>query len=103
MGGISILLFSMITLVGVKTVKDSECIKDKKNIIVIATIMIIGLGTTYLSNKGIVIGIPVTQDVTITGLSLAAIVGIILNILLNNTNKDSKEDKKLVNPKITTA
>ena len=54
--------------------------------------MVIGLGTTYLSNKGIVIGIPVTQDVTITGLSLAAIVGIILNILLNN--KDLKEDKK---------
>ena len=103
MGGISILLFSMITLVGAKTVKDSECIKNKKNIIVIATIMIIGLGTTYLSNKGIVIGIPVTESVSITGLSLAAIVGIVLNILLNNTNTDSKEDKKLVNPKVTTA
>jgi uracil permease len=93
----------MITLVGAKTVKDSECIKNKKNIIVIATIMIIGLGTTYLSNKGIVIGIPVTESVSITGLSLAAIVGIVLNILLNNTNTDSKEDKKLVNPKVTTA
>ena len=103
MGGISILLFSMITLVGAKTVKDSKCIKNKKNIIVIATIMIIGLGTTYLSNKGIVIGIPVTESVSITGLSLAAIVGIVLNILLNNTNTDSKEDKKLVNPKVTTA
>ena len=65
MGGISILLFSMITLVGAKTVKDSECIKNKNNIIVIATIMVIGLGTTYLSNKGIVIGIPVTKSVTI--------------------------------------
>ena len=67
--------------------------------------MIIGLGTTYLSNKGIVIGIPVTESVSITGLSLAAIVGIVLNILLNNTNtnKDPKEDKKLVNPKVTTA
>ena len=103
MGGISILLFSMITLVGAKTVKDSKCIKNKKNIIVIATIMIIGLGTTYLSNKGIVIGIPVTESVSITGLSLAAIVGIVLNILLNNTNTDPKEDKKLVNPKVTTA
>ena len=105
MGGISILLFSMITLVGAKTVKDSKCIKNKKNIIVIATIMIIGLGTTYLSNKGIVIGIPVTESVSITGLSLAAIVGIVLNLLLNNTNtnKDPNEDKKLVNPKVTTA
>ena len=103
MGGISILLFSMITLVGVKTVKDSECTKNKKNIVIIATIMIIGLGTTYLSNKGIVIGIPVTKSVSITGLSLAAIVGIILNIVLNNTNKDLKENKKAVKSRVTTA
>lgn len=103
MGGISILLFSMITLVGVKTVKDSGCIKNKKNIIIIATIMVIGLGTTYLSDKGIVIGIPVTQDVTITGLSLAAIVGIVLNVLLNNSNTDSKEDEEAVKVRTTTA
>lgn len=93
----------MITLVGVKTVKDSECIKNKKNIIIIATIMIIGLGTTYLSNKGIVIGIPVTPDIKITGLSLAAIVGIVLNVLLNNTSTDLKEDEKSVKPRTTTA
>ena len=103
MGGISILLFSMITLVGVKTVKDNGCIKNKKNIIIIATIMVIGLGTTYLSDKGIVIGIPVTQDVTITGLSLAAIVGIVLNVLLNNSNTDSKEDEEAVKVRTTTA
>ena len=103
MGGISILLFSMITLVGVKTVKDNRCIKNKKNIIIIATIMVIGLGTTYLSDKGIVIGIPVTQDVTITGLSLAAIVGIVLNVLLNNSNTDSKEDEETVKVRTTTA
>ena len=103
MGGISILLFSMITLVGVKTVKDNGCIKNKKNIIIIATIMVIGLGTTYLSDKGIVIGIPVTQDVTITGLSLAAIVGIVLNVLLNNSNTDSKEDEEAFKVRTTTA
>ena len=103
MGGISILLFSMITLVGVKTVKDSECIKNKKNIIIIVTIMVIGLGTTYLNNKGIVIGIPVTQNVTITGLSLAAIVGIVLNVLLNNTSTDLKEDERAVKSRTTTA
>ena len=103
MGGISILLFSMITLVGVKTVKDNGCIKNKKNIIITATIMVIGLGTTYLSDKGIAIGIPVTQDVTITGLSLAAIVGIVLNVLLNNSNTDSKEDEEAVKVRTTTA
>ena len=102
MGGISILLFSMITLVGFKTVKDSECVQNKNNIIIIATIMIIGLGTTYLNNKGIVIGIPITQSVTITGLSLAAIVGIILNRILNNQDFKVDNDKKVISAQTTT-
>ena len=98
MGGISILLFSMITFVGCKTVKDSNCTKNKTNIIVILAIMIIGLGTTYLGNKGIVIGIPITDSVTITGLSLAAIVGIILNRILNNKDFKDKEEAKVLQP-----
>ena len=80
-----------------------SCIGNKKNIIIIVTIMVIGLGTTYLNNKGIVIGIPVTQNVTITGLSLAAIVGIVLNVLLNNTSTDLKEDERAVKSRTTTA
>lgn len=91
MGGISIILFSMITFVGVKTVKDNDCIKNKNNIIIILSIMIIGLGTTYLGNKGIIIGIPITQNVSITGLSLSAIVGIILNRILNNNEFKTNE------------
>ncbi|MGL4912911.1 MAG: uracil-xanthine permease family protein [Romboutsia sp.] len=102
MGGISILLFSMITLVGFKTVKDSNCIESKSNLVIIATIMVIGLGTTYLSNKGIVIGIPITQSVTITGLSLAAIVGIVLNRVLNNKDFKEKDTKTTVSPQATT-
>ena len=98
MGGISILLFSMITFVGCKTVKDSNCTKNKNNIIVILAIMIIGLGTTYLGNKGIVIGIPITDSVTITGLSLAAIVCIILNRILNNKDFKNEQEAKVLQP-----
>jgi uracil permease len=93
MGGISIMLFSMISYVGLKTINDSKCVNNKKNIIIILTIMVIGLGTTYLGNKGIVIGIPITKTVTITGLSLAAIVGIVLNRILNS-DEFKKEDTK---------
>ena len=92
MGGISIMLFSMIALVGVKTITDSACINQNKNIVIVATIMIIGLGTTYLGNQGISIGIPVTESVKITGLSLAAIIGIVLNRILNNQDFVNKED-----------
>lgn len=101
MGGISIILFSMITFVGAKTVKDSDCIKNKNNIIIIATIMIIGLGTTYLGDKGIIIGIPITQSVTITGLSLSAIVGIVLNRVLNNKDFKNNETENIVELKAT--
>lgn len=102
MGGISILLFSMITLVGFKTVKDSNCIENKNNLVIIATIMIIGLGTTYLSNKGIIIGIPITKSVTITGLSLAAIVGIVLNRVVNNQDFKEKDKKTKLSSQATT-
>ena len=63
--------------------------------------MIIGLGTTYLGNKGIVIGIPITEAVSITGLSLSAIVGVILNRILNNSEFKAKEDTKNVSPQAT--
>ncbi|MBP3931268.1 MAG: uracil-xanthine permease [Peptostreptococcaceae bacterium] len=98
MGGISIMLFSMISYVGLKTINDSKCVTNKKNLIIIAAIMIIGLGTTYLGNKGIVIGIPITKTVTITGLSLAAIVGIALNRILNND--EFKSEKECVEGKV---
>jgi uracil permease len=91
MGGISLLLFSMISLVGFKTIKDNKCMENKNNVIIILTIMTIGLVTTYLDGIGISIGIPITKNVMITGLSLAAIVGIILNRILNH--KDFEEEK----------
>ena len=95
MGGISIYLFSMITYVGVKSIRDSKCYKgNTKNIIIIATILIIGLGTSYLSTyAGIEIGIPLSKTSSLTGLSLAAIVGVILNRILNA--KDFKEESVL--------
>lgn len=91
MGGISIYLFCMITYVGVKSIRDSKCYEgNTQNVIIIATILIIGLGTSYLSAyAGIEIGIPLSNTSSLTGLSLAAIIGVILNRILNN-----KEFKK---------
>lgn len=84
MGGISLMLFSMIALVGVKTLEGGKVEFNVKNIIVIATIIILGLGTSYVEkNLGVTIGIPVTSTVKITGLSLAAIVGVMLNAVIN--------------------
>jgi len=91
MGGISIMLFGMISLIGFKTIKNGDVTFDWKNILVIATIIIIGLGTTNLEKyTGISIGIPVGASVKITGVSLAAIIGVTLNIIFNFKNEKEK-------------
>lgn len=84
MGGISIMLFSMISLVGVKTIKNSQVEYNFKNILVMSTILFLGLGCGIIEQKfGVTIGIPIAKTVKITGLSLAAIVGVLLNAVLN--------------------
>lgn len=77
MGGISVILFSMIAVIGVKTIKNSHMPFNLKNIIVMATILILGLG----GHVGINVGIKITDIVSISGLSLAALVGVILNAI----------------------
>ena len=79
MGGISLMLFSMIAIVGPKTIKNEKVQFNWKNIIVMVTILILGLG----GNFGLNLGINITDTVSITGLSFAAIVGVLLNAVLN--------------------
>ncbi len=84
MGGISLMLFSMIAIIGVKTLKNQKVEFNWKNIIVMTTILVLGLGGKYLSTKlGFTVGIPINESVAIEGLSFAALVGIILNAILN--------------------
>lgn len=92
MGGISLMLFSMISLIGVKTIKNNNVKFDVKNIIVMAAILILGLGSSYIEKRlGIIIGIPVTETVAIKGLSFAAIVGVVLNAVLNRGKIQEKK------------
>ncbi|MBC8591638.1 uracil-xanthine permease family protein [Wansuia hejianensis] len=90
MGGISLMLFSMISLIGVKTIKNEEVEFNWKNIVVMGTILILGLGGEQLGTllggiigREIIIGIPINGDVAITGLSFAALMGIVINSVLN--------------------
>lgn len=79
MGGISLILFSMIALVGVQTVKREKVKFNIVNTIVIVVILFIGLSGNVLSAP---IAIKITDTVNISGLSLAAITGVVLNIVL---------------------
>ena len=91
MGGISLMLFSMIAIIGVTTIKTEKVKFNWKNIIIILTILIIGIGGSFIESKfGIFLGIKITENVAITGLSFAAIIGVILNILLNGIKLNKK-------------
>lgn len=95
MGGISLMLFTMITLVGAKTIKNEKVKFNAKNIIIMSTIIFVGLIAPNINpmlykNFGFMIAIKVTNTVTISGLSLAAIVGVVLNLVLNKLVKKQK-------------
>lgn len=79
MGGISLLLFSMIAIIGVKTLIQDKTKFEWKNIITMASVLIIGLGP----HVGLNLAIPVTEQIGISGLSLAAIVGVVLSKIFN--------------------
>lgn len=84
MGGISMMLFSMIALVGVQTIKNNKVQFNAVNVIVMIVVLVLGLWGSYFQNMtGINIGIKINETVSITGLSLAAIAGVALNTVLN--------------------
>ncbi|MFC4804666.1 uracil-xanthine permease family protein [Filifactor villosus] len=78
MGGISLMLFTMIAYIGIKNLKDMKVKYTPKNLIIIASILILGLG----HNVGLNIALPITDKVALSGLSLAAIIGVLINRVL---------------------
>ncbi|MBU0934184.1 MAG: uracil-xanthine permease family protein [Spirochaetes bacterium] len=91
-GGISILLFGMISSIGVKNMVDARVnLDDPKKLMIVAAMLVLGLGTgsvaqlaqfipaesAALTAQAIKLG-----PFSLGGLGLAAIVGIILNLIL---------------------
>lgn len=93
LGGVSLLLYGFIAVNGLKVlIKNQINFDDPKNVVVASTMLVLGLGGAAIS---IVSG---DLAVTISGMSLAAIIGIVLNLLIpaekNAEIKKSKDSKK---------
>ena len=87
LGGVSLLLYGFIAVNGLKVlIKNQVNFEDPKNIIVASSMFVLGLGGAAVS---IVSG---DLSLSISGMSLAAIVGIILNGIL----KGEKEDELVI-------
>lgn len=80
MGGISFILFGMIASIGVKTLVDSKPdLSNMRNSIVVFVILIIGIASLAEKNPAV---IPLTEYASLSGLSLAALLGVLLNGIL---------------------
>ena len=77
LGGISIVLFGMIASIGLRVLTDAGVdFTQSRNLIVAALILVFGLGVSGLDSP-IQIG-----DVSVSGLALAAVVGVVANLIL---------------------
>ena len=83
LGGISILLYGFICVNGLKILIHNQVdFNNTKNVVVAATMLVLGLGGASLS---IVYG---DLSISISGMSLAAIIGVLLNQLLPEEKHD---------------
>ena len=101
LGGVSLLLYGFIAVNGLKVlIKNQVNFENSKNVIVASSMLVLGLGGAVIS---IVSG---DLSVTISGMSLASVIGIILNLTLKDDEdalnidpdivevKEFKEEKK---------
>jgi len=84
LGGVSMILYGFISINGLKVLIENKVdYNDLRNVIITSTMLILGLGGAIISISG------GGLSISITGMSLAAIVGILLNLVL----KPVKEKK----------
>lgn len=102
-GGVSFILYGMISAIGVRNVVENQVDFTKsRNLVIAAVILVCGLGFS----SGLTFNVGGTP-VTLTGLALAAIFGILLNAILpgkdfsdkNGITKDMKQEEHLTDPK----
>ncbi|MBQ8535472.1 MAG: uracil-xanthine permease [Bacilli bacterium] len=88
LGGVSLLLYGFIAVNGLKVlIKNQVNFEDSKNVIVASSMLVLGLGGAVIAiNSG-------DLSLTISGMSLASVVGILLNLFLPADSATLKEVK----------
>ena len=83
LGGVSLLLYGFIAVNGLKVLIENQIDFGKsRNVVVASTMLVLGLGGAAIS---IVSG---DLSITISGMSLAAIIGILLNLFMPKETND---------------
>ena len=80
MGGVSMVLYGMISAVGVRNVVENRVdFTNSRNVIIAALIMVLAIGINYSGAVSFQVG---SATVSLSGLAVAAIAGILLNAIL---------------------
>lgn len=80
MGGIMVLLFGMVTVIGMSVVaKIGDQLQEPRNMVIASTILVIGLGGLTLSFG---------EGFSLAGIGLAGVAGLVLNLVLPHAPKD---------------
>ena len=93
-GGVSLVLYGMISAVGVRNVVENQVDFTKsRNVIIAALILVLAIGIKY--NGTGTIDIPVGSiTISLSGLAVAALVGIILNAVLPGKDYEFRKDSE---------
>ena len=79
-GGVSFVLYGMISAVGVRNVVENRVdLTKSRNLIIAAVIFVSGLGFSSVGGITFTVG---SADITLTGLAIAALAGVVLNAIL---------------------
>ncbi|MDO4357352.1 MAG: uracil-xanthine permease family protein [Clostridia bacterium] len=98
-GGISLILYGMISAIGVRNVVENQVdFSVSRNVIIAALIMSLSLGINF-SNAGAIIFQVAGITVKLSGLAVGSIVGIVLNAILPGNDYDfATQNKSGKNP-----
>jgi uracil permease len=99
-GGVSLVLYGMISAVGVRNMVENHVdFTASRNVIVAALILVLAIGIKYGANDSLSIGFT-----SLSGLAVAALVGVILNAILPGKdyvfNEDTSEAETPELPKL---
>ena len=92
MGGVSMVLYGMISAVGVRNIVENQVdFTNSRNVIIAAIIMVLAIGVNYSGAIAFSVG---SIEVSLSGLAVAAIAGIALNAVLPGKDYEFGEDER---------
>ena len=94
LGGISLILYGMISAIGIRNVVENHIdFSRSRNVIIAALILVLSIGVKYGTATGSLVIRLGTVSFSFSGLALAAIVGIVLNAILPHEDFEYSHEK----------